>query len=348
MSLLLIFIAGCASNEEPKLNIDTELYAGIPMDSLTSEEMPKTELEAITRADAALAQRKYDLALYEYIRSLAFPDAEYQDKSLYNIGRIHQSRDNFPLAEKAYLRALQYNPNHVDVLNQLGVMYSKGGRVLDGKVYFIRAVNADQARLNNEQRLESFDLLTEQQVTSLLVDRVSPIQSYMGMGVLSDIDAKYDVAKRFYEKALEIDPRSVSSMINLGYSHYMSGNHHMAKRLMTTALQYEPSNEKALNNLALVHLSLGETTQALNVFMRQMEAPEALNNVGYFLILQGKPDEAIPYLQQAIDKKPSYYKLANENLSRALAEVRVMKIKKGNQSSDTESESGFKVQVVKP
>jgi Tfp pilus assembly protein PilF len=82
--------------------------------------------------------------------------------------------------------------------------------------------------------------------------------------------------------------------------------------------------------------------------MRQMEAPEALNNVGYFLILQGKPDEAIPYLQQAIDKKPSYYKLANENLSRALAEVRVMKIKKGNQSSDTESESGFKVQVVKP
>lgn len=36
--------------------------------------------------------------------------------------------------------------------------------------------------------------------------------------------------------------------------------------------------------------------------MRHMEAPEALNNVGYFLILQGKPDQAVPYLQQAINK----------------------------------------------
>lgn len=59
--------------------------------------------------------------------------------------------------------------------------------------------------------------------------------------------------------------------------------------------------------------------------MRHMDAPEALNNVGYFLIIQGRPDEAIPYLQQAIDKKPSYYKIANENLNRALAEVREMK-----------------------
>ncbi len=61
--------------------------------------------------------------------------------------------------------------------------------------------------------------------------------------------------------------------------------------------------------------------------MRSMGAPEALNNVGYFLILQGKPDKAIPYLQEAIDKKPSYYKLANENLERALALVREQKAK---------------------
>uniref|UniRef100_UPI002094D4B3 tetratricopeptide repeat protein n=1 Tax=Vibrio paracholerae TaxID=650003 RepID=UPI002094D4B3 len=81
-------------------------------------------------------------------------------------------------------------------------------------------------------------------------------------------------------------------------------------------------NEKALNNLALIYLAKGETQRALNVFMRRMDAPEALNNVGYFLMLQGKPEEAIPYLQQAIDKKPSYYKIANENLERALAEVR--------------------------
>jgi Tfp pilus assembly protein PilF len=63
--------------------------------------------------------------------------------------------------------------------------------------------------------------------------------------------------------------------------------------------------------------------------MKFMDAPEALNNVGYFLMLQGKPERAIPYLQQAIDKKPSYYKVANENLERALLEVRANAAEKG-------------------
>ncbi len=97
-----------------------------------------------------------------------------------------------------------------------------------------------------------------------------------------------------------------------------------ALKYTLSALEQEPDNEKAQNNLALIYLSRGEIKRAINVFMRQMDAAEALNNVGYFLILQGKPDKAIPYLQQAIDKKPSYYRVANENLNRALAEVREM------------------------
>ncbi|GAM69844.1 TPR repeat protein [Vibrio sp. JCM 19236] len=57
-----------------------------------------------------------------------------------------------------------------------------------------------------------------------------------------------------------------------------------------------------------------------------MSEPEALNNVGYFVMLRGDPEEAIPYFQQAIDKNPSYYKVANENLERALSEVRLRKV----------------------
>jgi Tfp pilus assembly protein PilF len=53
-----------------------------------------------------------------------------------------------------------------------------------------------------------------------------------------------------------------------------------------------------------------------------MSTAEALNSVGYFLILRGEPGEAIPYLQEAIDQSPSYYAKANENLERALAMVR--------------------------
>ncbi|WED21270.1 tetratricopeptide repeat protein [Vibrio sp. JC009] len=357
IGFISLFLAGCASNKEPEMAFDSELYLGAPIDSLTNEEPPKSEMEAIARGDTALSLRKYDLALFEYIRSLSFPEAEYQDKSLYNIGRIHQSRGNLALAEKAYLRAIEVNPEHIQSLEQLGVIYSKAGRTVDGSRLFLQAVNADQKRLNKNTQLENFELLKEDEIASLSVDKSSPLDSYMGLGILSDVAARYDVAKRFYEKALEINSRSVKTMVNLGYSHYMTGNYHIAKRLMTTALQFDPNNEKAVNNLALIHLALGENARALNVFMRQMEEPEALNNVGYFLILQGKPDAAIPYLQRAIDKKPSYYKLANENLARALAQIRADKqqtqvtnsVSSASATAETEADTDAdKVEIIKP
>jgi Flp pilus assembly protein TadD len=132
------------------------------------------------------------------------------------------------------------------------------------------------------------------------------------------------VAQILFGKVLTISPRSVKGLINMGYSHYMDGEYDEALRLTNNALNLEPNNEKAQNNLALIYLAKGEVQKSVNTFMRHMDAPEALNNVGYFLILQGKPEEAIPYLQQAIDKKASYYELANKNLETAISQVREM------------------------
>ncbi len=318
----VLLLAACASTESKKTTFDSELYDGESVDTLTGEEPPLTEIEAIQRGDSALEIKNYDLALYEYIRSLSFTDAKFQDRSLHTIGEIHQRRGNFALAEKSFLKALEFNPDSVNTLENVGIIYSKKGLISEGRSYLFRAINVDQVRLDNKYIIDRYELISEPDVAALNIDGESPEKSYMGLGVLADIDAQHDIAKRFYEKALEINPRSTQTMINLGYSHYMSGNYHIAKRLMNSALQFEPNNERALNNLALTHLALNETTKALNVFMRQMDAAEALNNIGYFLILHGKPEQAVAYLEQAIDKKSSYYPVANENLNRALADIR--------------------------
>ncbi|MCK6262467.1 tetratricopeptide repeat protein [Vibrio sp. ZSDE26] len=322
---LSLLLTSCASEPE-KPSFDTTLYDGRPVDTLTSDAPPLNEKEAITRGDIALSRNNIDLALYEYIRSLSFPDGQYHDKSLYNIGRIHQSRGNLELAEKAYSIALEENPNNVQVLEHLGSIYAKSGDVEQGYSYYLRALNADQVRLNSVSTLQQDDLVKPEDVEILQIDSDSPVTAYMGLGVLTDVKANHSLAQAFYKKALLIDPRSVKVQINTGYSYYMSGDYKTALRYTLSALEKEPNNEKAQNNLALIYLSRGEIKRAINVFMRQMEAAEALNNVGYFLILQGHPDKAVPYLQQAIDKKPSYYKVANENLERALAEVRAKTI----------------------
>jgi len=149
----------------------------------------------------------------------------------------------------------------------------------------------------------------------------------MGLGVIYDIKAKRDaslhkVAQEFFKHALLIEPKSTKALMNAGYSYYLTGEYSTAKRYTLAAIEQDDNNHKAQNNLALIYLAQDDPQRALNVFMKFMDAPEALNNVGYFLMLQGKPEEAIPYLQQAIDKKPTYYKVANENLERALLSVR--------------------------
>ncbi|CAH0541185.1 tetratricopeptide repeat protein [Vibrio marisflavi] len=326
---LIMLLSACASKkEEPKF--DHSLYDGRSIDTLTTEEPAVNEQEAISRGDLALSNGNMDLALYEYINSLSYPEAVHQGKTLYNIGRIHQMRGNLALAEKAYLMSLEYDPKNVSALEQLGVLYSRSGDVEQGYTYFYRALDSDQERLKSTNRLKMGDIVTVKGVADLKVDKRSPSLAYMGLGVLTDLKGDHLLAQEFYTKSLEINPRSVKTLINIGYSYYMSGDYVKAQRFVVSALEKSPNNEKAQNNLALIYLAKGEVKRAINVFMRQMDAAEALNNVGYFLILQGKPEEAIPYLEQAIDKKPTYYKVANENLERALAEVRAKTVKASN------------------
>ncbi|ROR23386.1 Flp pilus assembly protein TadD [Vibrio crassostreae] len=322
--LLPILLLGCASSDEPTNQFDAELYSGKPIDSLTSDDPPLNEKEAIMRGDIALRDSNIDLALYEYIRSLSFPEKDFHDKTLFTIGQIHSSRGNYALAEKAYLAALDFNPAHTEVLEQLGVLYTKQRRTDEGRSYFLKAINSDQVRLKSSESIQNYQALSQSEVASLKVDSMSPALAYMGIGVLEDVDGKHQIAQEYFKKSLTIDKSSVKALLNMGYSHYMYGNYKEAYQYTRSALELEPNNEKAQNNLALIYLASGDIKKATNVFMRHMDAPEALNNVGYFLILQGKPDQAVPYLQQAIDKKSSYYKVANENLNRALAEVREM------------------------
>ncbi|WGK80888.1 tetratricopeptide repeat protein [Vibrio aestuarianus] len=319
--LISQLLYGCAS---PQKNSDFNeaLYSGKPIDTLTSDTMPLNEKEAIMRGDLALQNNNVDLALYEYILSLTFPQTQFKDKTLYNIGQIHNSKGNQELAERAYLLALDDNANNIKVLEQLGIIYMKSGSVESGSTYFYRALNADQVRLNSGKSISANQELTVEEVSVLSIDNYSPAKAYMGIGILADIKKHHKLAQAFYNKVLQIEPKSVDALLNTGYSYYMAGDYKTAQRFTVLALEKEPDNEKAQNNLALIYLAKGEETRAVNVFMRHMDAAEALNNVGYFLILQGESEKAIPYLQQAINKKASYYAIANQNLERALAEVR--------------------------
>ncbi|MGP8307457.1 tetratricopeptide repeat protein [Vibrio sp. YIC-376] len=318
---ILILVTGCANNEARQTTFDKSLYSGKPVESLTNDEPPTNEAEAITRGDTALTSNNTDLALYEYIRSLTFEDGVHKDKTLYTIGRIHETRGDFELADRAYRASLSENSNHIGSLEELGKLYTKQGRKDLGQSYYLRALNADQLRLGGQGDI-TVNNISSEHILSLRYDEKSPVNAYVGLGVLYDINNKHEIAQAFLRKALDIKPYNESALVSLGYSYYMVEDYAKATHFTNAALGINSNSEKAINNLGLIAIAKGEPRKALSIFGRHMSPSEALNSVGYFLILRGEPGEAIPYLQEAIDQSPSYYAKANDNLERALELVR--------------------------
>ncbi|KUI96749.1 TPR repeat-containing protein [Vibrio sp. MEBiC08052] len=324
VTLMVGLMTGCATQQQQQASsMMAQLYDGRPLSSLNVTDAAKTEQEAITRGDAAMREQNDDLALFEYIRALSLPSGQHRDQILYKIGRIHQLHQREALADKAYQMALRDNPDNIDVLQQLGVINSKKGAFDVGKRYFLRAIDVDQERLNHPANLSQTRNPIEW-VAALELDEHSPTDAYMGLGIIYDMDFHHELAQALYKKVLHIQPQSGKLLLNIGYSYYMSGDYLEAKRATLAALALEPDNRRAQNNLALIYLGHGKIQRALNVLMQQMESYEAFNRVGYFLMIQGDPGKAIPYLQQAIDEKPSYYQAAHENLERAVADVNAL------------------------
>lgn len=322
---LCLTAVGCTSQEDNSVEMaifNNELYDGKPVSSSSGDSPPMSEEEAIMRGDSALLRSNLDMALYEYIRSIGFPEAEHQAKTLYAIGQIHQARKNLPLAKKAFQQSLNYDDSYINSFSQLGVIYSKQGQLTQAKSFFYKAINADLIRLNNSKVPINDTDLSVIEIAALNIDQQSPYISYLGLGILYDLEQKHELAQALYQRSLDIKPDAVNTLISFGYSHYMSKNFKEAEKLTRQALKLDSDNEKAINNMALIYLAQGMNARALNIFMQQMDEAMALNNIGYFLLLNSKPEEAVTYFQQAIDKKPSYYKMANDNLTRALAVMR--------------------------
>ncbi len=109
---LLGLLSGCASTSE----IDTNRYSGPDLndkslDLLFATEFPvASEAEAITQATQALQQGEVDKALFFYVRALQFQPENVD--LLVHIGEIQMQRKNHVMASRAFLSARNFDPTH--------------------------------------------------------------------------------------------------------------------------------------------------------------------------------------------------------------------------------------------
>lgn len=109
--------------------------------------------------------------------------------------------------------------------------------------------------------------------------RPDSVAALNGLGAAYDQIGRFDVAQRYYFRALELAPDPGTTLANLGYSNQLQGKPEEAARILELALHYGPNNAVANTNMQAVQRQLeAQPSMATATETTVSESmPEALN-----------------------------------------------------------------------
>ena len=119
-----------------------------------------------------------------------------------------------------------------------------------------------------------------------------------------------DKAVAGYRKAIELDPAFYQPYQYLGVFYYFHGKYSEAADQFRKVIELAPGVYRAWANLSACLTALGRYAEAevtLQHALRLRTTPDLLHNMGTLLSTQGRDADAIPYLERAIQLKPTDY-----------------------------------------
>ena len=178
-------------------------------------------------------------------------------EALFNLGNAARNRDDFAVAAHHYEAALESTPDHGGLLNNLGLMYEKLGRLEDAEPRFRRALElapdglqplANLAQNLFQQRryadaVEYFDRLT------LRHPRLQHASIYGNRGLCLTLVGRLGEAEASLARAMELDPSLTTLARNRGLLLVAQGNWPAATPLLETAVAADPSDMFAASSL---------------------------------------------------------------------------------------------------
>lgn len=128
-----------------------------------------------------------------------------------------------------------------------------------------------------------------------------------------------------FTESLRIRPTHPGALVNMGRMFLDSGKAAEAAQFFEKAVSIEPRRVSANLNLAIAYFQMNQIEKALaQAKLTQQigpEDPKVYNLLGILSNLSGRPDEAVKYLQTALQIDPNYTN-AKTNLQRVLAEYK--------------------------
>jgi tetratricopeptide (TPR) repeat protein len=132
-----------------------------------------------------------------------------------------------------------------------------------------------------------------------------------------------DLAKseQAFEKALDVDPHHVKSLVNLSRVFIDQNKHDEAISRLTRAAEIDPESVEVYRLLGRTYHNQGKQDEAADAYRRAIEINEldawSMNNLGLIFLETQRAEEALPLLGRAVELKPEVPAFHN-NLGMAL------------------------------
>lgn len=201
---------------------------------------------------------------------------------------INLMDENYEEAFKAADKALEYNPDNIELYQYIAPAY-----------YQIEEY--DKAIATYAVAMEKADTADSELMSSLA----------SGLGDVYFM--KKDTLKAFeqYEKALEYNPGNIMAMNN--YAYFLAESGHdldKAERLSGMSVKYEPENPTYLDTYAWIYFKKGEYSLALTYMKAAIansdgeQSAELYEHYGDILFMNGFHEEALPNWEKALELNP--------------------------------------------
>lgn len=205
--------------------------------------------------------------------ALHLPSRIFLGEALEQQGRIDE-------ALGFYREALRLKPDHVDALTHIGVARAAQGHLEESLGYFDESLRinpeAISARYNIALVLMRLGRLDEaqQQLEETLRHDDAFLNAHGALGNLLIQQGRNVAALKEFRREIELNPKAWESRVNLAVL-LASKEPQAAEKWLREADEISPQN------------------------------PKVLYNHGAFLLMQNRPREAVPFLEQAIEHSPA-------------------------------------------
>jgi protein O-GlcNAc transferase len=235
-------------------------------------------------------------------------------------GRLHD-------AEQLYRQILAHEPEHVDAIQNLGIIAQQVGRI-DMAVELIRRVivlrpNYAEAHSNLGNALKDLGRFDEAIVACRRAIALRPdlAEAYNNLGIALAGKGQLDEAIAACRRAIALRPGIPEAHNNLGIALAGKGQFAAAVDAYREALLLRSSYAEAHSNLGNVLREQGKLDEAIAAYGHAItlrpDSAEVHNNRGIALTDQGRLDEAIESYRRTLQLKPDHSE-AHSNLILAM------------------------------